>query len=92
MRRHARTEIEGDAVEMIAGAGGTIRSAFLQAGYLRIAKIPAARALREIAAKRGEVTDLRRCESLRRGGNAWIALAYAAVRGDRGDAGEGADA
>src|SRR4051812_35069731 len=91
MRRHAWAEIEGDAVEMITGAGGTIRSALLQAGELRTAKIPAARALREIAAERGEMTDLRGGEALRGGGKAWIGLADAGIIGDHGNGGECAD-
>ena len=52
-------------IEMIAAAGGTIRSALLQAGDMRIAIVPAARTLREVAAERREMTDLRRREALR---------------------------
>jgi hypothetical protein len=63
MRGHARAEIEGNAVEMIAGAGRTIRSALLEAGDMRIAVVPAARALREVAAERGQMTDLRSGEA-----------------------------
>ena len=79
MRRHARTEVEGDAVEMIAGAGGTVGPAFLQAVDVRIAKIPATRALREIAAERGDMADLRRRETLRGGGKRGPALRDAGV-------------
>src|ERR1700754_1038738 len=92
MRSHASAEIEGDTVEMIAGAGGTLRAAFLQAGDMRIAKIPAARTLGEIAAERGEMTDLRGGETKRRGGKTGISLCDAGVGCDRGDGGEGADA
>src|SRR5882724_5138543 len=60
MRRDAGAEIEGDAVEMIARSSRAIAAALLQAGNVRIAKVPAARTLREIAAEGGEVTDLRR--------------------------------
>ncbi len=63
MRRDAWAEIESHAIEMIAGAGRTIRAALLQAGDIRIAIIPAARALGEIAAERGEMPDLRRGEA-----------------------------
>ena len=72
MRGHAGAEIEGDAIEMIAAAGGTIRSALLEAGDMRVAIIPAARALREVAAERGEMTDLRRRKATRCRGNAGI--------------------
>ena len=71
---------------MIADAGRTIRSALLQAGDMRIAKIPAARTLREIAAERREVTDLRRRQTLRGSGNAGIGRGDARVGGDGGDA------
>ena len=74
MRRHAGAEIEGDAIEMIAAAGGTIRSALLEAGDMRIAIVPAARALREVAAERREMTDLRRCETKRCSRKARIGL------------------
>src|SRR5213080_4607053 len=72
MRGHAGAEIEGDAIEMIAAAGGTIRSALLEAGDMRIAVVPAARALGEVAAERGQMTDLRRCEAKRCSRKAWI--------------------
>src|SRR6187200_1224367 len=60
MRRHAGTKIECDAVEVIARPGRAIAAALLQTGDVRIAKVPAARTLREVAAERGEMTDLRR--------------------------------
>src|ERR1700675_4486640 len=92
MRGHAGAEIESDVVEMIAAAGGTIRSALLEAGDVRIAVVPAARALGEVAAKRREMTDLRRGKTLRGRGKARIGLRDAGVGCDRGDRGEGADA
>ncbi len=92
MRRHAGAEIEGDAVEMIAGPRRAVAAALLQAGDMRIAKIPAARTLREIAAERGEVADLRRGETQCRRRDAGIGCIEAGVGCDRGDAGEGADA
>src|SRR5712692_9532326 len=92
MRGHAGAEIEGDAIEMIASAGGTIRSALLEAGDMRIAIVPAARALDEVAAERGQMTDLRRCEAKRCSRKARIGLVDARVVGDRGDRGESADA
>src|SRR3954469_606053 len=92
MRGHAGAEIEGDAVEMIAAACGTLRSALLQARKLRTAKIPAARTLREIAAERGEMTDLRGRETKRGSGKARIGLRDARVGCDLGDGREGADA
>src|SRR5256885_16142709 len=92
MRGHAGAEIEGDAIEMIAAAGGTIRSALLQAGDMRIAVVPAARALCEVAAERGQMTDLRRCEAKRCSCKAWIGLVDARVGCDRGDRGGSADA
>src|SRR3954451_19511807 len=92
MRGDAWAEIEGDAVEMIAGAGGTLRSALLEARDMRIAKIPAARTLREVAAERGEMTDLRGRETKRRSGKTGIGLRDAGVGCDRGDGGERADA
>src|SRR6185295_16352081 len=92
MRRHAGAEVESDMIEMVARSGRTIRSAFLQAGDMRISKIPAARTLREIATKRREVADLRRRQTLRACGNARIRRGEARVSGDGGNAGEGADA
>src|SRR4051794_2420430 len=92
MRRHAGAEVEGDAVEMIARTCRAVRSALLQAGDVRIAIIPAARALREIAAERGEMPDLRRRQTLRRSGNAGIGRDNAGVGGDSGNRGGGADA
>ena len=65
MRRHAGAEVEGHMIEMIARSRRTVGPAFLQAGDMRIAKIPAARTLREIAAEGGEVADLRRRQALR---------------------------
>ena len=92
MRGHAGAEIEGDAIEMIAAAGGTIRSALLEAGDMRIAVVPAARALGEVAAERGQMTDLRRCEAKRCSRKAWIGAVDARIGCDRGDRGESADA
>src|SRR3954451_15613232 len=92
MRGDAWAEIEGDAVKMIAGAGGTLRSALLQTRDVRIAKIPAARTLREVAAERGEMTDLRGRETKRRSGKTGIGLRDAGGGCDRGDGGERADA
>ena len=93
MRRHAGAEIEGDADrDDCPIAAGQSRSALLQAGDMRIAKIPAARTLREIAAERREVTDLRRRQALRGCGNARIGRGDARVGGDGGDGREGADA
>src|SRR5207244_11275222 len=92
MRGHAGAEIEGDAIEMIAAAGGTIRSALLEAGDMRIAIVPAARALGEVAAERRQMTDLRRCEAKRCSRKAWIGLVDARVGCDCGDGRESADA
>ena len=92
MRRHAGAEIESHAVKMIAAAGRTIRSALLEAVDLRIAIVPAARTLGEVAAERREMTDLRRGETLRGRDQARIGLRDAGVGRDRGDRGEGADA
>lgn len=65
MRRDARAEIECHAVEVIARSRWAIGSAFLQAIDVRIAEVPATRALREVATKRREVPDLRRGKALR---------------------------
>src|SRR3954454_5696546 len=92
MRGDAGAEIERDAVKMIAGAGGTLAAALLQTRDVRIAKIPAARTLREVAAERGEMTDLRGGETKRRSGKSGIGLRDAGVGCDRGDGGERADA
>src|SRR6266516_6381441 len=92
MRGHAGAEIEGDAIEMIAAARGTIRSALLEAGDMRIAVVPAARALGEVAAERGQMTDLRRSEAKRCSRKTWIGAVDARVGCDRGDCGESADA
>src|SRR6202166_3277339 len=92
MRGHAGAEIEGNAVEMIAAARGTVRAAFLEAGDMRIAIVPEARALREDAAERRQMTDLRCGEAKRRSRKGRIGLVDARVRCDRGDRGESADA
>src|SRR5258708_7233309 len=92
MRGHAGAEIEGDAIEMIAAAGGAIRSALLQAGDMRIAIVPAARALGEVAAERRQMTDLRRCESKRSRRQARMVLVEARVGRDGGYGGEAPDA
>src|SRR5258706_8763494 len=92
MRGHAGAEIEGDAIEMIAAAGGAIRSALLQAGDMRIAVVPPAGALGEVAAERRQLTVLRLCESKRCRRQARIGLVEARVGRDRGYRGESADA
>src|SRR6185369_306753 len=91
MRCHAGAEVEDDVIEMIARSCRTVGPAFLQAGDMRISKIPAARTLREIAAKRREVADLRRRQALRGRRNARIRRGDARVRGDGGNGAEGAD-
>src|SRR5579883_2511545 len=48
---------------MVAVAGRTIMSTLLEAGDMRIAKIPASRTLREIASQRRHVPDLWRRKS-----------------------------
>src|SRR6185369_7818098 len=85
-------EVERHMIEMIARSRRTVRSALLETGDMRISKIPAARTLREIAAKRREVADLRCRQTLRGRGNARIRGGDARVGGDGGNAGEGADA
>jgi hypothetical protein len=92
MRRHAGAEVEGCVIEMIARSRRTVGPAFLQAGDMRISKIPAARTLREIAAKRREVADLRRRQALRGRRKARIRRGDARVSGDSGNGAEGADA
>src|SRR3989442_591390 len=91
MRRDAGAEVEGDAIEMIARPRRAIAAALFQAGDVRIAKVPAARTLREIATERGEVTDLRRGEARSAGGDAGIGVLDPLVGGDIGDGGKGAD-
>ena len=91
MRRDAGAEIEGYMIEMIARARGTIRPAFLEAGDVRIAVVPAARTLREVAAQRRQMTDLRRREALRRRSQAGIGRGNARIGGDGGDGRKGAD-
>ena len=77
MRRDARAEIERDVIEMVAGSRRTVGATFLEAGDLRIAEIPAARALREVAAERRHMPDLRRGEALRGGGDGVSVIDYA---------------
>src|SRR5215203_2947641 len=91
MRCDAGPEIERDAVEVIACSRGAIAAALLQAVNMRIAKIPASRTLGEVAAKRREMTDLRRGKAKRGGGDAGIGLLDAAIGGDRCDGRERAD-
>ena len=91
MRRDAGAEIERYAVEMVAVASRTIGAAFLQASDVGVAKIPAARALREIAAERGEMADLRCGEACRSGSDSGIGVLDPLVRGNRRDGGERAD-
>src|SRR5258705_13646049 len=92
MRGHTGAEIEGNAIEMIAASGGTVRSALLEAGDMRIAIVPPARALREVAAERGQMTDLRGREAKRCSRNARIGFVDGRVGCDCGDRGETADA
>ena len=91
MRRDAGAEIEGDAIEVIALARRAGRAALLQAIDARIAKVPAARALGEIAAERGDAPDLRRRQTAGRGGDARIGRGEALVGRDGGDGRQGAD-
>jgi plasmid stability protein len=91
MRRDTRAEIEGHTIKMIARARRTIRAALLQADEGRIAVVPAARALREIAAERRQVPDLRRGEALRGSGEAGIGRCEAAIGRDVGDRRERTD-
>ena len=58
---------------------------------MRIAKVPAARALGEIAPQCGEVTDLRRGETRRGGGDAGIVVLDPPVRRNGRNRREGAD-
>src|SRR6516162_8964529 len=92
MRRDAGTEVEGDAVEVIALPRRTIRAALLQAGDVRIAVVPAARTLSEIAAERRNVPDLRRGEAPCGRREARIGRGDAAIGSDRRDRRECADA
>ena len=59
---------------------------------MRIAKIPAARTLREVAAEGREMADLRRRKTERRGGDAGIGGDDALIGADGGHRGGGADA
>src|SRR5262249_943274 len=72
MRGHARPEIEGGVIEMIARSRRTLGAALLETADLRIAEIPAARTLSEVAAERCQMPDLRRSEALRGCGDAGI--------------------
>src|SRR5262245_10217753 len=92
MRCDARTEIEGDAVQVIAFARRTLLAAFPEAVEMRIAEIPAARALREIAADRRKVPDLRRREPAGRSREPRIRTKDLCVRCERRNAGGRADA
>src|ERR1700751_559090 len=83
MRRDTRAEIENHAIEMIASARRALAAALLQASNVRIAKIPAARTLGEVAAQRCKVTDLRRRKSLRACGKAGIGGDDARLRRNR---------
>ena len=91
MRRHARPEIEGDAIEVVALSRRTLSPALLETGEVRIAVVPTPRTLREIAAERGQLPDLRGCETARRGCEFRIGLSDVRVRRDRGDRRRGAD-
>ena len=88
MRRHAGAEVEGDADRDDCRSRRAIGAALLEAGDMRVAEIPAARALGEIAAERGEMADLRRREAARGGGDAGIGGGEARVGGDRGNGGK----
>src|SRR5215471_3703060 len=91
MRRHARPEIERDAIEMIAASSRAVAAALLQAIDVGIAEIPAARALGEVAAKGRNVADLWGGEALRARGNAGIGFLDARVSRNRCDRGKRAD-
>src|ERR1700719_2572935 len=88
MRCDAGSEIEGDAVEVIALARRTDSAALLEAGNVRVAIVPAARTLREIASKRCDMPYLRRCESFGRRRQTRIGRAEFWVCRDRRDTGE----
>jgi hypothetical protein len=65
MRRDAGTEVERHAVEMVAAACRAVAAALLQTVDVGISKIPATRTLREIAAKRRNMPNLRSIKALR---------------------------
>src|SRR3954451_3802288 len=92
MRRDARAEIESHAVAMVANSRRTIAAALLQAIDMRVAIVPAARALGEVAADCCEMADLRSSEAQRGGGKSRIRLRDALVGGDGRDGREGPDA
>src|ERR1700676_4400749 len=91
MRRDAGSEIEGDAVEVIALARRTDSAALLDAGNVRIAIVPTARTLGEIASKRCDMPYLRRCESFGGRGQTRIGRVELRVGRDRRDTGERTD-
>ena len=92
MRGDTRPEIEHDAVKMVAVAGRACAAALLEAGDVGVAVVPAARTLGEIAAEGGEMPDLRRRQTARRGGDAGISRRKPGVGRDRGDGRRRADA
>src|ERR1700724_3369002 len=91
MRCDAGSEIEGDAVEVIALARRTDSAALLEAGNVRVAIVPTARTLREVASKRCNMPYLRRCESFGRRGQTRIGRVECRVGRDRRDTGERTD-
>ena len=66
----------------IACARRTIAAALLQAVDMRIAKIPAARTLREVAAERRQMPNLRRGETRGRGRQARIGRGDSVIAGN----------
>ena len=91
MRGDAWAQVEDDAVKMVALARRAFDPALFQAGDVRIAVVPAARTLGEIAAESGEMADLRRRQTARRGGDAGIGRRKPGVGGDGGDRRRSAD-
>src|SRR5271166_170124 len=91
MRRDARPEIERNAIKVIALARRTVGAALLETGDMRVAVVPAARTLREIAAERRQTPDLRRRKAGGGGGKSRKSLGDPIVRSDGGDRRRGAD-
>jgi hypothetical protein len=92
MRRDAGAEVEADAEQVVARAGGAVLAALLQAADSRVAVVPAAVALQQVSSDGPGGADLRRCERSRGVREARIGDGEAGVVRDRRNRDERADA
>ena len=85
MRRNARSKVECNPVEMIAGTRRANRIALLQAGEMWVAEVPAARPLCQVAAESSDAADLWRRQTHSGSCETGIRRLYAGISSERFD-------